>query len=422
MTTALPVFVEPTAWPAVSEPLSFSTLVALRTCARSWALSRARFEPGALFDSKGRLEERATWGAIRGRAVHKSLERMLDTHQQNRGPAAGSWSLLQFWKRHLPPGGVPAVVAAALDEELATAERSSRNRPVMPWLRQSGARDLGDLVAAVNSKLALALQAGGPAARQRSTVGASRRELGDGSHAEADVAAELRGSTRSRTWRGTIDVARIGREEVSLVDYKGGDEQPSHREQLELYALLYAKDPVVNPLGRRATQLTLAYDRGQTIEWTAPDAAQLAALETRVCDEVEALIRATEARPPDARPSVEACGFCGARALCDAYWSEPIKIADAYFDLEVSVESRSSAGDELVGTALRCSRSETVGTFVRVLVPANQREQAREIGTDQRVRILGASAEPADTESKVTVVVLGPFAELVVIASNGRKP
>jgi len=326
---------EPTTWPIVSEPLSFSTLMSLRTCPRRWAYSRARFEPGGHFDDKGRIQERASWSAIRGRAVHKTLERLLDIHQQNGGPAAGSWALLQFWKRHLPQGGVPAVVAAALDEELALIERSSRNRTIMQWLKQCAARNIGDLVAAANSKLNLALKAVSSPRGLASKPLATRRELREGSHAEAVVEAELGGSSRLRLWRGTIDVASIAANRIVLVDYKGGDEDPSHREQLELYALLYAKDALVNPAGRRAAELMLAYDRGRTIVWPAPDATQLALIENRTSDEIEHLIKLAESSPPAAQPSIDACGFCSARALCSAYWNEPVAGEGAYFDLEL---------------------------------------------------------------------------------------
>lgn len=412
---------EPATWPPVSEPLSFSTLMKLRTCPRSWAYSRARFEPGGLFDNKGRLEERASWGAIRGRAAHKSLERLLDIHQQNAGPAAGSWALLQFWKRYLPQGGVPVVVAAALDDELALVEGSSRNRSVMQWLRQCAAREVGDLVAAVNAKLTLALKSGSLPRGLASKSMATRRELREGAHAEAVVEAELRGSIRARLWRGTIDVATIVAERVALIDYKGGDEDPSHKEQLELYALLYAKDVLVNPARRRAVELTLAYDRGRTIVWPAPDSAELTLIEKRTSDEIELLINSTESKPPAARPSVDACGFCSARALCSAYWNEPLSGEGDYFDLEMRVESRSSAGDELVGTASKSSRADvTGGSFVRLLVPGNQRDEARQVCPGDLVRVLGASAEPENTENAATVVVLGPFAEMLGLPSKAQ--
>ncbi len=402
------VVTKPLSWPAVAEPVSFSTFLVLRSCARRWAYGRSRFPPSALVDPRGFLHERANWGAIRGRAVHRTLEALLDLHQHHGGPAAGSWSLIQFWKRHLPGGGIPALLVTIVDDELTQVERSPRNRAQMAWLRQAASRDLGGLVASVNSKLALALQAGETRSRGQ---GAARRALTAGSHPEALVEADLRGTARSRRWKGKIDVAKIAPDAVRLIDYKGGTEEPSHREQLNLYALLYARDKTANPTGRLATELTLAYENGRTVSWPAPDEAELAAIELRIADELELLIEATTADPPVAQPGPENCAFCTARPLCDAYWRAPLPSDGQRIDLELLVEESSSTGDELVGRILKATRSGLL-ELARVVIPAAWRHAASGIQPQQRVRIVGATTVDSEEAATASVLLLDGFAEL----------
>jgi len=60
-------------------------------------------------------------------------------------------------------------------------------------------------------------------------------------------------------------------------------------------------------------------------------------------------------------------------------------------------------------------------TFIRLLVPADKRDEARQLTPGQVVRIMGASAEFADTENKATVIVLGPFAEMLGLPSEEQN-
>jgi hypothetical protein len=242
------------------------------------------------------------------------------------------------------------------------------------------------------------------------------------------VEATLRGTSGARRWRGVIDAVRLSEREVTLIDYKGGSEQPSHREQLELYALLFVRDRVVNPSSRRASELVLAYDNGRTVSWHSPDDAALAALEHGLVEEVEQLTHALEVRPPEARPTSDSCGICAARPLCDAFWerigtissshSKAEERASDYVDLEVQVGAVSDCGAELIGVAVLSSR-QTASSTVRVLVPAAQRERARSVAAQDHVRILGAHVErqpSEDLDSHDVVLVLGPFSEMVRVS------
>jgi hypothetical protein len=315
-------------------------------------------------------------------------------------------------------GGVPSVVADAADEELAVCERVARNANIMTWLRHRVAADSGAMVASVNSKLAVALVDAPGDRGEGNCHHAGQRALTIGAHPEVLVEAVLQGTARQVRWRGFLDVIRVTKERLVLVDYKSGAEDPAHREQLALYALLFARDLAINPQCRRATELVLVYENGKTITWEAPDDPSLSALEESVMARWEESIVSIAARPPTARPG-EACRFCLARAHCSAYWGNlrALPSTEPTVDVELEVDAVAVGGDEIVGTVVHSSDEHIVGR-IRVLVSASSREKARAIESSHRVRVLSAEVlkrTEADRGSDDLVLMLGSFAEFACV-------
>src|SRR5262249_21739816 len=99
-------------------------------------------------------------------------------------------------------------------------------------------------------------------------------------------------------------------------DFKTGISRDEHAKQLQLYSLLWVRDSVQNPSGRRATKLRVRYEGG---DFDVPPltAAELDQLEADLRRRVETSSGELAAEKPEARPNGEICGYCEVRQLCD---------------------------------------------------------------------------------------------------------
>jgi hypothetical protein len=374
----------PRRWPEPPDTFSFSALQTARRCPRRWAYAAAEFAPGGLADANGRLVRRASWPALRGVVVHGVLEDLLNIHREGGGPTSG-WALVRFWAQRLPAGGVGALVAARAASAIEKATAQPRTAPLRPTLARCAADDHSAMVAAVNSRLTHAL-ALAPSERPHTPAGgAGRPTLRAGATPEVWLKCVLRQGDLAYRWRGGVDVIRVAGPDVELLDYKTGAEKPDHRRQLEIYALLLARDGAYNPEGRLATRLALIYD-GHRVDWTAPAAHALNELERDVVVECDEVSKHLAAAPPVAKVG-DQCGGCDVRLLCDPYWAEPdgasATLAVRRADLEVTLVSGARDRSEVAGT-LR------TGEHVRLI--AGPAARATLIGTrfGDRVRVTSA--------------------------------
>jgi hypothetical protein len=81
----------------------------------------------------------------------------------------------------------------------------------------------------------------------------------------------------------------------------------------------------------------------------APSLGELAALERDLVARAEAARRSVASDSPEAKPSLENCGFCGVKQLCDDYWTvDPQRQLartrtsekDSYRDVEITITGR----------------------------------------------------------------------------------
>jgi hypothetical protein len=151
--------------------------------------------------------------------------------------------------------------------------------------------------------------ADGPAFRRRPTT--------TGTHPEITLADE------KLRLMGRIDLLTVGDDDATIVDYKTGEPDPGHVDQVNLYALLWVLDRVVNPQQLPVGQLTIAYpnhDRDVGPE----ERADLNALEEVVRSRIAIADNLADEVPPEARPAPELCGFCPVKGLCGTYWSQMV--------------------------------------------------------------------------------------------------
>jgi hypothetical protein len=142
----------------------------------------------------------------------------------------------------------------------------------------------------------------------------NRLALGLGFHAEVTLAPPGLG------WIGVADAIKIAPGTCEIIDYKTGEEDPGHFEQLRIYALLWARDSEVNPEGRTATDLTVVYP-GSARFVPAPSGAELDELENVLRSRSNLARAAVQHQPPRAQVSAANCRFCDVKQLCGVYWT-----------------------------------------------------------------------------------------------------
>lgn len=426
----LPSLAEVVQWRRDPEPLSYSALKTLAACARRWAYAYAECAPNPYFAPRGRMLTVASLGSIRGNVAHRALQDLLGRYVRHRGPPPDTYEIIEFWETHLGERGLAGLVRATLDVELDAARANPRNRLLLPHLERQSPRLVDEVTRFVQERIPTVLRAAhagsssAQTARPAATGSPARHALGSGSHAEVRVEAALADADGEVRWKGQIDAVCIEPDGVTLVDYKTGLPEDEHREQLEIYALLFARDSVVNPTSLRATRLLLAYQSGATQSWQAPGEAALVDAERALLRRSRALLPMLQADPPVASPSPDVCASCGHRGHCDAYWARKSLVSMPgdgvnVVDLEVVVSVRSPNGDRLEGVT--APRQGQVGASIRLLVHEAQRAVVRQIDPARRIRLLGVRAltPSADTRTGAEPAFeLGWFSEIVRVSSQ----
>lgn len=406
----------PLKWPDPPERFSFTALETIAGCPRRWAYSEATFTPGGLADVQGRLVRRASWAAIRGVAVHATLEELLRIHRKENGPRKSDWSLVQFWVKHLPPGGLATLILNRGSKAIGEATEHSRNRKMRAPLLRQLAEETPSLVASVNLKLAKALptQDRGPPSTQG--VGRSLR-----AGASSEVWLEGAFSDGGKTYRvcGCVDVLTVSEEEVELLDYKTGAPHPEHHAQLELYALLLGKDERFNPDRRQATALALVYENGTVDKWPAPSEADLIRLGSALVQRCKAAVDLTALKPPPARVG-EHCGWCDARQICSDYWAEPLRAAGTQLRRRVDFQGVIAGGSgDKSDVAMKVDEAN-----VRLLVSPAGREEWGNARIGNLVRVTGARRvtvpqdEFEEDRPSGDVYELDVFSEVALVGSG----
>lgn len=145
------------------------------------------------------------------------------------------------------------------------------------------------------------------------SVRQERQPLSNGSHAEVPLRPPHLG------WHGIADLINLSDDACEICDFKTGGAKPEHERQLQIYALLWARDAAINPEGRMVDRLVLSYENVD-VAVRAPGKSELVDLETELRTRTINADSAVRTHPPQARPSNENCAFCRVRQLCGEYW------------------------------------------------------------------------------------------------------
>lgn len=320
-------------WPTTPALWSYSSLKEMEACPRRWMLSRASYPD--VWDRRGYPQQPAMAGVL-GNVVHGVVERLagvlVDAGIESASPGAVIGVLGE-------QGGWRGIVLKEIDQQLArfndnprvTGERIDRMRAEL--IRR--APQAADQVKVFLGRGALPTRKSNVASNELAELSGQpmkRSPATSGTYSERELCADGLRLT------GRIDLLIINEADVAVVDFKTGDEDSGHADQVRLYALLWHLDAQTNPGCRPATKLELAYP-SHTRSIDPPEPAALIALQADMVERIAAADRVTVDAAPAATPSIEGCQFCQVKHLCDTYWPTiPPKVSEVtteeWFDFE----------------------------------------------------------------------------------------
>lgn len=388
---------------------SYSSLKEIEACPRRYMLSRASYPD--LWSDQG-YPPVPSVPAIMGDAIHGALETIVKALVEAGCESSRAPGAIEVFKSL---GGFTVLIEQAVSTRL---NRIKTNPRLDAERCRRLTRELGDRVADARGQVQeylsrgkfpakptdAAVPAQGSAEQEPPAFG--RHAVGPGAHPEVTLAdEELR-------LMGRVDLLTVGDGNADIVDYKTGAEDPSHFDQLRLYALLWDLDRVVNPNGVPATGLTAAY-HNHDVTVAAPTAAELRDLEEAVRVRIAAADALFATASPPARPSVEQCGMCHVRSLCDAYWAsvapDPSTVKNGdWFDYEGIVGPANGVRSLWMLSAASGQKE--------LLLRTTSTSKPLEIGS--RVRLLGLRCD-ADPEVPATTARMTASSEVFVVTNVG---
>lgn len=392
--------VTPSAWPAPPAEMSVSTHAEIDECPRRWALGAAEYSE--LWTGRG-YPPKLQVAALAGSAVHLALEIITKQLTRSGVPSLSDPSAPQVLREL---GGYTSVVEECVERILKRYVDNPRAGALMEHAQRTLRGQVPTLRARVQSMLTrLRLPKGAPASPAPSTPKSSgpppRLPLANGTYPEVEVRAKSIG------WKGKVDLLVLGDDACEITDFKTGAADEAHKFQVRAYAVMWRLDDELNPSGRVADRLVLAYE-SQNVDVPPPSASEIDDLSRELLKRRKAAEATLAARPPSAHPNTETCRYCGVRQLCDAYWASATQVVsdDGRFgDIELKITGRHgpTSWDAVV------VRARDLPAKTPALLRLQQHEEFKE-GT--RVRVLdGALARDSEDDAAPVIVTLGVLSE-----------
>lgn len=387
---------------------SYSSLKDVEACPRRWVLSRARYPDVWAKNGYPDIPHPLT---LLGDVIHQALEVIIDAFGVSGCTATDSSDAVGVLREL---GGLSAILREAIDRKVDELQINPRiSVDTIESLRRalidqlSVATNRVQLLLSRGSLPALAIHSDG-ARDHGAHAGASgggqhrRRPVGPGAHPEVDVMAE-----DLRLW-GRIDLVTVEGSAVVITDFKTGQPDASHDDQVRLYALLWDLDRQANRERRPATALVVSYPaHDRTV--LAPDHPALRVLEASVAARVADADGEIASNSPRALPGANTCAFCRVRHFCDDYWDQvvppPASVpAQEWFDIEGTVTRQDGVKSWIV-------ESKQGGDEVLVRSPI----PSRTLPVGHRVRLLGVRRVEDPDKSEVIIAALGGASETYVL-------
>lgn len=401
------VAAKPAAWPKPPPEMSYSTLGEIEECPRRWALAEGEYP--SVWGGHG-YPPRLSLASMPGTVVHLALE---DAIAALTGAGCSSVTDPAAPAAIRDRGGYTSIVTTAIEKALSWF--SSNPRAAMA--REHASRSLRAQSAELRSRVQALLARVRFASVHRDPPRRSAPQLSQApprptrSPITAGVFPELLVRAPSLGWKGKLDLLVVDDDACEIVDFKTGAQRPEHIAQLRTYALLWSRDPELNPGHRLATRLTISYP-SVDVSVPVPSEAELRDIEADLRGRTErARVHALHP-PPPARPAAETCRGCGVRHLCDDYWTDSTQrlvssaTTGGFIDAQLSIQGLhgSSSWDArvLVGPLAITGKD----------VVLRAAAQGFSVPNRQVVRVLDVHLSVVvDDERQPPVLTLGSFSE-----------
>lgn len=303
-------------WPQLPSSWSYSSLSDAEECPRRWALTRASYPD---IWKHGGYPPRPILPALAGDVIHRVLELILRGLRLYRCESLSDKRAIALLREL---GGYTGLIENSINERLSRLKDNPRTEERLEDITTAlrvRVPDMRQRVQAVLARTTIKVMPISEVADSQSSQ--MRTGLREGSYPEVEL--------RAPTLRfvGRVDLLTIDATACAIVDYKSGMPNPGHAEQLAIYALLWSHDVELNPQRLPVGQMVLAYSTHDVVQ-PPPTTSELEGLATDLKARIATAENEQQMRPPPARPSPEACGFCSVRHLCEDYWSA-LAIADS---------------------------------------------------------------------------------------------
>lgn len=369
-------------WASCPEQWSFSSLRAFERCPRCWQLANSSYG-----DELPRFPRRPNPHTAAGSIAHEMLDRLFRALALRGLPAVGS----PAFRETLASVDLLGSIRRALDEY----EDDLRKHPRGAGLRlRISERDISNQVCrlfhaeyarAQDNRAGAGIQTGAGAAGQaRVPVDRWLALL-----TERKVLTEVPLEHPNLPLRGVIDLVAWHDGTTRLLDFKTGAPKPEHREQLELYALLWFRCTGDVPVA-----LEVRYP-GECVRYPV-DRSALEHLEDALRGRIHVAVATLADRPAKAVVGAH-CRGCDVRQFCDDYWSaQPpiaiergkVQLRSGWLDVELTVVGEVSAHG--------FSAKTRDGTQVAVVFDADGLALHGPFVADEWIRVLGAGAGEPD--------------------------
>ena len=388
-------------WPKPPRTWSFSSLSEAESCARRYSLRRATY-PG-IWERSG-YPEPPPWSTVEGNVVHGCLEQIVNEINGVSNSMPHSERVVAALQSL---GGYSAVISAAVETEVSKLQANPRSRDRAANLESELLRKQGEMRLDIQIRLSRVPDlSGAPRVPIESGHVSRTSALGLGTHPEVQLEALPLRLT------GIADLVIVEEEACEIRDYKTGQPNEGHEDQLRFYALLWAKDSDKNPREIPVTRLAADYKDGEQV-FDSPSDEDLERLESVVADRVSRADAEVTTRPPEARPSPECVEKrCPVRHLCDEYWASEFSRPDSesnFCDLELTEAVESGPRSWLMRSV-----HFTEPLFVRAKAPTQV--DAINESSDRGVRALNVRI--TESEEGRTTVSLTRFSEVWPLVSS----
>lgn len=394
---------EPGTWPAPPEDMTFSALKAMEACARQWALQNADYP--AVWGRKG-YPPKIVMAALVGTIAHSVVETLTREFVAAGCSGVHDAEAINVMRR---AGGYSNVISRAIDVLVA----SCRDNPRAAGVIEAAERTLRAKIPEIRAQVQALLS------QVRFSSASARLGRSETSHRGPlirGVFSELLLRARRIRWKGKVDLLVVDDSGCEIVEFKTGQANPSHSEQLRMYAALWWMDEERNPAGRPAEKLSVVYPTGKDV--VAPPAGEnLQEVANEMARRGTSAVQSATSVPPVAKPAVEVCRYCGVRQLCAEYWvagSPPMAASGTapvqLVDVQAVIEGRhgASSWDATVEIGTRLEPNTRV--LIRAGVPGMELERG------QRIRIVDAwSSQDAESPQVTRVVTLSTFSEVYIL-------